>query len=79
MENYLSAPLNNLNSIVGQRPSALAIGVGGSCLEIFFSRLSFLFFFLPFSLEDGLAVDKATNQLHAYYFEHFSGFRDIGA
>ena len=31
----------------GQGPSALAVGAGGSCLDIFSSRLSF--FFLPFS------------------------------
>ena len=29
-------------------PIALAVGAGGGCLDIFFSRLSFLFFFLPF-------------------------------
>ena len=38
--------------IVGQGPTALAVGVVGGCLDIFFSRLSFLFsYFL--SLEDG--------------------------
>ena len=30
---------------VGQGPSALAVGAGGGCLDIFFSRLSFLFSF----------------------------------
>ena len=35
-----------------QGPTALAVGAGGGCLGVFFSRLSFLFpFFL--SLEDG--------------------------
>ena len=29
--------------IVGQGPTALAGGAGGGCLDIFFSRLSFLF------------------------------------
>ena len=28
--------------IVGQGPTALAVGVDGGCLDIFFSRLSFL-------------------------------------
>ena len=32
---------------VGQGPTVLAVGAGGGCLDIFFSRLSFLFFFLP--------------------------------
>ena len=32
---------------VGQVPTALARGVGGGCLDIFFSRLSFLFFLPP--------------------------------
>ena len=29
---------------VGQGPTALAVGAGGGCLAIFFSRLSVLFF-----------------------------------
>ena len=29
---------------VGQGPTALAVGAGGGCLDIFFSHLSFLFF-----------------------------------
>ena len=33
--------------IVG--PTALAIGAGGGCLNIFYSRLPFLFFFLSLS------------------------------
>ena len=33
------------------RPIALAVGAGGGCLDIFFSRLSFLYF-SP-SLRDG--------------------------
>ena len=37
---------------VGQGPTALAVGAGGVCLDIFFSRLSFLFSF-SFSLGDG--------------------------
>ena len=36
---------------VGQGPSALAVGAGGSCLDIFLC-LSFLFFF-SLSLGDG--------------------------
>ena len=36
--------------IVGQGPIALAVGAGGGCLDIFFSRLSFLF---SFSLSGG--------------------------
>ena len=34
---------------VGQGPTALAVGAGGGCLDIFFSCLSFVFFFLPLS------------------------------
>ena len=34
------------------RPIALAVGAGGGCLDIFFSRLSFLFSF-SLSLGDG--------------------------
>ena len=30
---------------VGQGPTGLAVDAGGGCLDIFFSRLSFLFFF----------------------------------
>ena len=37
---------------VGQGPTALAVGAGGDCLDIFFSRLSFLFS-LSLSLGDG--------------------------
>ena len=38
---------------VGQGPTALVVGAGGGCLDIFFSRLSFLFSF-SLSLGDGL-------------------------
>ena len=31
--------------IVGPGPTALAVGAGGGCLDIFLSRLSFLFSF----------------------------------
>ena len=37
---------------VGQGPTALALGAGGGCLDIFFSRLSFIFSF-SLSLGDG--------------------------
>ena len=37
---------------VGQGPTVLAVGMGGGCLAIFFSRLSFLFSF-SLSLGDG--------------------------
>ena len=37
---------------VGQGPTALAVGAGGGCLDIFFSRLSFLFS-ISLSLGDG--------------------------
>ena len=30
---------------VGQGPTELAVGAGGGCLDIFFSRLSFVFSF----------------------------------
>ena len=33
-----------IGMIVGQGPIALAVGAGWGCLDIFFSRLSFLFF-----------------------------------
>ena len=33
--------------IVGQVPIVLAVGAGGGCLDIFFCRLSFLFFLPP--------------------------------
>ena len=38
--------------VVGQGPTALAVGAGGVCLDVFFSRLSFLSSF-SFSLGDG--------------------------
>ena len=38
--------------IVGQGPIALAVGAGGGCLDIFFTRLSF-FSFPSLSLGDG--------------------------
>ena len=37
---------------VGQGPAALAVGAGGGCLDIFYSRLSFVFSF-SLSLGDG--------------------------
>ena len=33
--------------IVGQGPTALAVGADGGCLDIFVSHLSFLFSFSP--------------------------------
>ena len=38
--------------IVGQGPIVLAVGAGGGCVDIFFSRLSILFSF-SLSLGDG--------------------------
>ena len=38
--------------IVGQGPTALAVGAGGGCLDFFFPRLSFLFSY-SISLGDG--------------------------
>ena len=38
--------------IVGERPTALAAGAGGGCLDIFFSHLSHLYSF-SLSLGDG--------------------------
>ena len=38
--------------IVGQGPTALAVGAGGGCLNFFFYRLSFLFSY-SLSLGDG--------------------------
>ena len=34
---------------MGQGPTALAVGAGGGCSDIFLSRLSFSLFFLPLS------------------------------
>ena len=57
--------------IVGQGPIALAIGAGGGCLDIFFSRLSFLFFLplwetaryrLKYCLKGPLSPKQPTNQ-----------------
>ena len=39
-------------TVVGQEPTVFAIGAGGSCLDTFFSPLTFLFF-LSFSLSLG--------------------------
>ena len=61
---------------VGQGPIVLAVGVGGGCLDIFFSHLSLLFSF-SLSLEDGSILTeilsqravkpKTTNQIwHSY-------------
>ena len=38
---------------IGQVPSVLAVGAGGGCSDIFFSRLLFLFFSFSRSLGDG--------------------------
>ena len=38
--------------IIGQGLSALAVGAGGGCLDIFFSRLSFLSFSLSLGAPD---------------------------
>ena len=38
--------------IVGQGPTVLVVGAGGGCLDIFFSRLSFLYSY-SLSLGDG--------------------------
>ena len=39
--------------IVGQGRTVLAVGAGGGCSDIFFSRLPFLFFLLLLSGMDG--------------------------
>ena len=41
---------------VGQGPIALAVGAGGGCLDIFFSRLSFLFCFSLFFLSSIISL-----------------------
>ena len=46
---------------VGQGPTALAVDAGGGCLEIFFSRLSFLFSF-SLSLGDGRIYTEILSQ-----------------
>ena len=48
LENIQSRSVLLTWKIVGQGPTALAVGGGGGCLDIFFSRLSFLFSFLIF-------------------------------
>ena len=47
--------------IVGQWPSALTVGAGGACLDIFVSHQSFLFSF-SLSLEDGLILIEILSQ-----------------
>ena len=42
-------------------PIALAIGAGGGCLDIFFSHLSFLFYF-SLSLRDGQILTEILSQ-----------------
>ena len=67
---------------VGQGPTALAVGAGGDCLDIFFSRLSILSFFpslwetaryrLKYCLKEALYTKQPTNQpvlrVHWIYF-----------
>ena len=59
--------------IVGQGPTALVVGAGGGCLDIFFSHLSFLFFFslslwekaryrLKYCFKGPLSPKQPTNQ-----------------
>ena len=58
--------------IVGQGPTALAVGAGWGCLDIFFSHLSFLFSFsLPlrldvdkYCLKEPLSPKQPTNQIY---------------
>ena len=45
LENIQSRSVLLIWIIVGQVSIALAVGVGGDCLDIFLSRLSFLFSF----------------------------------
>ena len=62
--------------IVGQGSTALAVGVGGGCLDIFFSRLSFLFltpslwetarYRLKYCLKGPLSPNQPTNQSNDY-------------
>ena len=59
---------------IGQGPSVLAVGAGGGCLDIFFSRLSFLFlppslwetarYRLKYCLKGPLSPKQPTNQLN---------------
>ena len=51
---------------VGQRPIALAVGAGWGCLDLFFSRLSFLF---SFSLSL-LSPKQPTNRILASFARH---------
>ena len=51
LENIQSRSVLLIWIIVGQGSIALAVGAGGGCSDIFFSRLSFLF--LSHSLGDG--------------------------
>ena len=46
--------------IVGQGPTALAVGAGGGCLDIFFSRLSVLFFFPLFGRRPDIDRNKVS-------------------
>ena len=46
---------------VGQGPTALAVGAGGGCLDIFYSLLSFLSYF-SLSLGDGPILTEILSQ-----------------
>ena len=73
LENIQSRSIQLIWIIVGQGSIALAVGAGGGCLEIFFSHLSFLFFFLTlwetaryrlkYCLKEPLNPKQLTNQI----------------
>ena len=63
--------------IVEQGPTALAVGAGGGCLDIF-SRLSFFFFLTPslwetaryrlkYCLKGPLSPNQPTNHIHEHW------------
>ena len=68
----LPVPGRPTNSIrVGQVPTVLAVGVGGECFDVFFSRLSVVFspsfwettgFRLKYYLKEPISPNQPTNQ-----------------
>ena len=59
--------------MVGQRLTVLAVGAGGDCSDIFFSRLSFLFLFFSPSL-----WNEWMGNLWFPFQQNFSDIRTLG-
>ena len=74
LENIQSRSVLLIWIIVGQGPTALAVGAGGGCLDIFFSSVFSLFFLtlwetaryrLNYSLKGLLNPKQLTNQIQS--------------